>query len=1344
MSTSEYRKKNALIKALLITGVFFTLLIGSGVFYYYGSKISGQIIRQIVSEKTNGNYVLTFDDIKLSYAKKDIELTGISISRSGRNTEEITSKYSIEVPKLFLSLKSVFDIYLKRELTLNHVEIIDPYVSILRDGEQYEQKSLSFETGNLYEMVNEYIKSFAIDSLKLNNGGISYTRKDSSSNELHLVFENIRFEISKFLLDQNHDNSEKFLLTENIILSLTDQKIDLPDSIHFVSFDKFSLSTRDQGITFENLKLSKGLNKDSSSDNEYDIQIDYLKFLGVEFNKAYQENKMILKSAEVINPRVAIVNNKRFGNGKSKNDFGELILNVFGELQISKLHLKNGSGSFQSNLNGNQNFKTGQVDLILDNFKLDSTNYQLTDIREFYNGLDIKVRNQRMLTPDSSHVLKIRSINYSNLNAQLNISGAEINPVKEDAENAVVAYFPTVQFSNFILENFIDVQEMVFDDIIFFNPSISSTISMSRSNDSGIKPFLIKGLKVYNGNLEITSPYFHSSLNSCDLNVENIGSHYFNEEILLDSLQFNRFRVGSLEIKTKESIITGSSLRCSKDLENLECYNLSVSKADSSALFTNKYVKLAGINFTDLIQYKRVRLPYILLQEPFVEIRHKTHKQKSKAISPWIKNSLINKIDIDNGDLSILNHGLQTLSITDLVSQISNLSYSNQDSVIDYLIDAKANHVSAYLPGIKHQISLHGFEINENDSSLFIADFSIKPKSNEPLSFEALINGKEIKLNGLDLSLLKLDQRIDFKTGSVSIPDFSLNILDSIRSQSAKNEKFMVFDSLTIFNEQFQVTNKLNTAKGSGIQVTVLDFDSQNKNLKSGNYKGQVNSLSIFTKEFNEGINLNINEFDTKKGHFSLANISANRSKEWYLEIPNMDINHLDILSLTETGIIDIDSIYIDRPNLSLGAHKTGNNKNNNHHFVVRSLNINEGEISRKLPEEAQQDSLFLHSLDIRARDFILKQDWKQSLTDMSELQISGSDFSYTMPDSLYTLVISNYTFDAIQGNLHIREVALEPIYNRGEFQNHISYQKDWFNGFIESIEVTGVEMKPLIYDKVVEADKIDVYQLNLDTHRDKRIPKEPNLYKPLPQTMLRNIPLKISLDTISFLDSYISHSEFSETGEQPGLIFFQDVNGGIFNFTNIDSLINEKPTMLFKSSGKLMYTGDFVIQVKFDLNDFKDPYHFQGHVGGMELTEMNRFLENTAFVHVRDGICESVEFSFDANEDYAMGQMEFYYDNLKISVINQDTYDMKGLGNSLKSFFANTFVVNTKNPHFLFLRDGDIFFERDTTKSIFNYWGKSLLSGVVSSIGATNNKKEIKQKNEEVRKALEAKAESP
>ena len=79
-------------------------------------------------------------------------------------------------------------------------------------------------------------------------------------------------------------------------------------------------------------------------------------------------------------------------------------------------------------------------------------------------------------------------------------------------------------------------------------------------------------------------------------------------------------------------------------------------------------------------------------------------------------------------------------------------------------------------------------------------------------------------------------------------------------------------------------------------------------------------------------------------------------------------------------------------------------------------------------------------------------------------------------------------------------------------------------------------------------------------------------------------------------------------------------------------------------------------------------------------------------------------------------------------------------MGKVIKSFFANAFVVKKNNPAFkIFPRQGDMYYERDPQKIIIDYVAKTALSGIISSIGARNFRKEIKNIQNESKKEMEA-----
>ena len=169
-----------------------------------------------------------------------------------------------------------------------------------------------------------------------------------------------------------------------------------------------------------------------------------------------------------------------------------------------------------------------------------------------------------------------------------------------------------------------------------------------------------------------------------------------------------------------------------------------------------------------------------------------------------------------------------------------------------------------------------------------------------------------------------------------------------------------------------------------------------------------------------------------------------------------------------------------------------------------------------------------------------------------------------------------------------------------------------------------------------------------------------------------------------------------------------------------------------------------FNLNVIFDMGNDNNPFKFDAHLSSMSATDFNSLLEALAFVSVESGTIKDLSMQAEGDMLYATGNMKFLYNDLKVSTINKKNLKTKGMGKVMKTFFANAFVVKKNNPAFkLFPRDGAMYYERDPQKIIIDYVTKTALSGVVSSIGARNARKDIKkiQKESKKQKDTERKA---
>jgi hypothetical protein len=69
------------------------------------------------------------------------------------------------------------------------------------------------------------------------------------------------------------------------------------------------------------------------------------------------------------------------------------------------------------------------------------------------------------------------------------------------------------------------------------------------------------------------------------------------------------------------------------------------------------------------------------------------------------------------------------------------------------------------------------------------------------------------------------------------------------------------------------------------------------------------------------------------------------------------------------------------------------------------------------------------------------------------------------------------------------------------------------------------------------------------------------------------------------------------------------------------------------------------------------------------------------------------------------------------LAVAINEQKDKSNIAKKIGSFLINNFVIEKENQPDKNFRPGSIEFERDTTRSIFNFWWKSIASGLESSI---------------------------
>jgi len=388
----------------------------------------------------------------------------------------------------------------------------------------------------------------------------------------------------------------------------------------------------------------------------------------------------------------------------------------------------------------------------------------------------------------------------------------------------------------------------------------------------------------------------------------------------------------------------------------------------------------------------------------------------------------------------------------------------------------------------------------------------------------------------------------------------------------------------------------------------------------------------------------------------------------------------------------------------------------------LQIINLEEGKLHTINSANNIWDTLTIAGLQGQTRGFLIDNQQSGNIYGQ-ELKLTLEGISINLPDSLHRVTTGPVTFDTENNSMTVDSFSFEPILDRDAYLEKLGYSIDYFHVNTGKINFEGIDVKAFLDKKDMLADKVDVYDLIIDDFRDRNYVEREDMQPPMPMRALMNLENAIMIKELQVHNGKIRYSELAKDGQLPGVLSFDKVNASISNITN--QLTANGDTLLTEltATAELMNAGNMQIYFSTHIPDtVNHRFRLAGRVFPMPLEAFNDILKPVTFVEVRSGELRQMEFAFDADMNSAMGKMRLDYHKLRVAVYNADTQDMDR-ERVFMSFMANTFVIKNRSSRRLGkVKEQDIIFERDPERSMFNYWWKSILSGIKPSLGLPNN----------------------
>jgi len=1162
----------------------------------------------------------------------------------------------------------------------------------------FTNKGENISTTKKVKALNSPFQQMVIGEIELKNGDIDLNLdRKMSSKKLNAVIRNYHIDTSQLSLKSLTNN------IKNLQLSATNNMIELNDSIHQAEIGHLRVSTQDSMVLINQLKISPiatrrkyKLYKQRGTRFVNYSTIKQLYLGGININQIINQHQLLADSALLVSPNIRITEYPYITqNTLAKTAFPFLIKSVFMS-QGNVYYNKRFSGkNHKTQLNG--------ISLTLNNLYPGLAN------RVNFDSVDFSIREGFSEIKSIGHTLRFKKLVSNNLK-NIDIESLTLAP-----DSVTLPYGKLDIKANEIRLRGLDhhlvntTGTVIIDEFlaakIGFNADLKNKLLKSK-NSNLLQHIVINNFELKRGDFEVIDKASQFSIENVEAFSDSLNLHLAKNSDL-NPVTFKNFILKHDQLNYKNKLKTLSLSARSGSYSQLD----SLLKFDDLSFVSGKNIKgivglvsLKGLEQSELLSNKGLHFNYLLLNKSSVNINGEISNGSGLVFNnDNLKHQFLSQlsyinfdsIKYQNADI-IINSKKRTSTIHNLNSIIRYYNLDTTTAAINVLQPKQINLTSSLITtqSKSDTISIQDINLDLARNTLLTGSINLAVVKGGSVLKASIPN---FYANGFNTTNL-LNQNFSLDTIRFSNAKVNLQTQDSSKNQEEPK-----------FKKELEKAIKIAFGRDKNNRITTLSDSTINKVFDVMAFKDDTTKRSAGLRNL-----LKLNKFKEDR------DVAANKS----IQPDSVTINERNAKRRPINKAFSVQSQtngeinYIGINNATFHWIKNGFS----HHYL------------NGLKFSVKVDTLILDTLN----SFNINKHIKN-------LTVKVKDYRLYFDDSLNNLSFDEMRFSSEKDAVYIHNLSLTPQVNKYEYAKIKGHQVSWQQIQGLDIDIKSPDFVKLLTNQGLWVKKITTKNGQLNIFKDKSLPIPVNQYRPMPQAALKELKFPILVDSVEVKNLDIAFSSRLLDSNPEGTITFKHINAFATNVVNIDSLVFTNPYILVHANTKIMGKGNLTANFNFDMGDENNSFIYNAHLGSMNAAEFNSILNALAFVSVESGKIKDLSLEAKGDSYYATGKMRFQYNDLKVSTINKKNLKTKGMGKVIKTFFANAFVVKKNNPALkLFPREGDMYYERDPQKIIIDYVTKTALSGVVSSIGARNIRKDIKriqreskkQKDEE-RKAL-------
>jgi hypothetical protein len=517
-------------------------------------------------------------------------------------------------------------------------------------------------------------------------------------------------------------------------------------------------------------------------------------------------------------------------------------------------------------------------------------------------------------------------------------------------------------------------------------------------------------------------------------------------------------------------------------------------------------------------------------------------------------------------------------------------------------------------------------------------------------------------------------------------------VLDDVVQNSEQGVYQFEYDNINfhIWNGNFEIT-------GVKIQPKPGIADSVKNGVIRSVISGEFTKLTVvglsFWK-FYKTKNINIDEIIVNKPSLKLLyNPDVEKPKQTF-NLSKLFNENLKSVGVKEFILknVDLDINNILRKNLLLSVDSMN--------FMLNDVRLDSITISNKIPFVYSGINLFINK---------------------SSANISP----------YYMLKTDKFFFNSEEKTVEIDSINIIPKYTEAEFNKMIPHEKAYLKIKTDKLLISGFDIDSILATKKIYLDKILIKKPYIDVYKNKRIKDPPYSYKKILTQTIREIPIKIKIDSIKADDGLIKVRTIGDKVPQtlPAILNFNTFYTSITGLTNDSIFLEKRPVVNIYFYSKFMGKADLNVQISMPVFHAQNYFTVKGNLAEMDARTLNEYLRKLLLMRIKSGYVLGVDFNFVANKDSARGYIDISYKNLKIDIKNTEKPNKSVV-------FVNALVNTITKSNNIKGADnftrGFIQYKHDYNDKFIKYLWKIINNGLMNTLLPA---KEIKGKSKKYKK---------